>query len=86
MNPRLFRYVAIAALTVLAIPSAFAQEADATIKAAEYALGMIRGPQRIDAINTLEYWGTGLTYNLGQAYRARYAVAGDQRPVAGEQR
>ena len=30
---------------------------------------MIRGPQRIDAINTLEYWGTGLTYNLGQAYR-----------------
>lgn len=69
MNPRLFRYGAIAALTVLAIPSVFAQDAGATIKAAEYALGMIRGPQRIDAINTLEYWGTGLTYNLGQAYR-----------------
>jgi len=69
MNPRLLRYSVAAALTALAIPSLFAQDAAATIKAAEYALGMIRGPQRIDAINTLEYWGTGFTYNLGQAYR-----------------
>src|SRR5437870_13362274 len=48
---------------------AAAQDAAATIKAAEYALGMIRGPQRIDAINTMEYWGTGSTYAFGQAYR-----------------
>ena len=39
--------------------SASAQDAATTIKNAEYALGMIRGPQRIDAINTMEYWGTG---------------------------
>jgi hypothetical protein len=53
----------------LTAPSARAQDAQAVIKTAEYALGMIRGPQRIDAINTLEYWGTGSTYAFGQAYR-----------------
>lgn len=63
---RLFRTLAAAAL---AASSLLAQDATATIKAAEYALGMIRGPQRIDAINTLEYWGTGYTYAFGQAYR-----------------
>ena len=47
---------------------AHAQDAQAVIKNAEYALGMIRGPQRIDAINTIEYWGTGFTYAFGQAY------------------
>lgn len=62
---RLFCYTLIAA--VLAAPSARAQDAQAVIKTAEYALGMIRGPQRIDAINTLEYWGTGSTYAAGQA-------------------
>jgi hypothetical protein len=30
---------------------------------------MIRGPQRIDAVSTLEYWGTGSTYSFGQSYR-----------------
>jgi len=30
---------------------------------------MIRGPQRIDTINTLEYWGTGFTYAFGQSYK-----------------
>jgi hypothetical protein len=46
-----------------------AQDAAATIKAAEYALGMIRGPQRIDAINTVEYWGTGtVSYHASVSY------------------
>jgi glyoxylase-like metal-dependent hydrolase (beta-lactamase superfamily II) len=60
---------AILALMALAVPPARAQDVAATIKAAEYALGMIRGPRRIDAINTLEYWGTGYTYAFGQSYR-----------------
>jgi glyoxylase-like metal-dependent hydrolase (beta-lactamase superfamily II) len=29
---------------------------------------MIRGPQRIDAVSTLEYWGTGSIYAFGQSY------------------
>src|SRR5712691_2875063 len=62
-------YQVIAVVVALAAQSLSAQDAAATIKAAEYALGMIRGPQRIDAINTLEYWGTGNTYAFGQAYR-----------------
>src|SRR3974377_2027020 len=57
------------ALASLGGPCAEAQDAAAKIKDAEYALGMIRGPRRIDAINTLEYWGTGYTYAFGQAYR-----------------
>jgi glyoxylase-like metal-dependent hydrolase (beta-lactamase superfamily II) len=70
MIRRLFCYTLIAGVTAgaLAAPSARAQDAQAVIKTAEYALGMIRGPQRIDAINTLEYWGMGSTYAFGQAY------------------
>jgi hypothetical protein len=52
----------------LAAPCARAQDAQAVIKTAEYALGMIRGPQRIDAVNTLEYWGTGSAYASGPSY------------------
>ena len=49
--------------------SANGQDAAATIKNAEYALGMIRGPQRIDAINTVEYWGTGtVSYHASVSY------------------
>jgi glyoxylase-like metal-dependent hydrolase (beta-lactamase superfamily II) len=62
-------YQVIAVVAALAVPSLSAQDTAATIKAAEYALGMIRGPARIDAINTMEYWGTGSTYAFGQAYR-----------------
>src|SRR5437016_14371982 len=64
------RYATIL-VTILAavVAPARAQDATARIKAAQYALGMIRGPQRIDAINTMEYWGTGRTYAFGQAYR-----------------
>ncbi|PYU19889.1 MAG: MBL fold metallo-hydrolase [Acidobacteria bacterium] len=67
MIRRLFCYTLIAG--ALAAPCARAQDAQAVVKTAEYALGMIRGPQRIDAINTLEYWGTGSTYAFGQSYR-----------------
>jgi glyoxylase-like metal-dependent hydrolase (beta-lactamase superfamily II) len=66
MIRRLFCYTLIAG--ALAAPCARAQDAQAVIKTAEYALGMIRGPQRIDAVATLEYWGTGSTYAFGQAY------------------
>ena len=66
MIRRLFCYTLIAG--ALAAPCARAQDAQAVIKAAEYAQGMIRGPQRIEAINTLEYWGTGFTYAFGQSY------------------
>jgi glyoxylase-like metal-dependent hydrolase (beta-lactamase superfamily II) len=58
----------VAAAVVLG-QSLCAQDVAATLKAAEYALGMIRGPQRIDPINTFEYWGTGSTHAFGQAYR-----------------
>jgi hypothetical protein len=61
----LFCYTLIAG--ALVVPCAHAQDAQAVIKTAEYALGMIRGPQRIDAINTIEYWGTGSIYTAGQA-------------------
>ncbi len=64
------RTVALVMFAALTAPGAHAQDALATIKAAEYALGMIRGPQRIDAINTMEVWGTGTSNNFGQAYRA----------------
>ena len=50
--------ILVTILTAVVAP-ARAQDASARIKAAQYALGMIRGPQRIDAINTMEYWGTG---------------------------
>jgi len=69
MNQSLLVYGAVAAMAAIAVPVAPAQDVSATLKTAEYALGMIRGPRRIDAINTLEYWGTGHIYSLGQAYR-----------------
>src|SRR2546430_16926878 len=61
---------AIILVTILAtaIPPARAQDAAARIKAAQYALGMIRGPQRIDAINTMEYWGQGSSRGLKVTY------------------
>jgi len=59
------RYFLVALFPLLAN----AQDAAATIKTAEYALGMIRGPQRIDAINTVEYWGTGtVAYHASVSY------------------
>jgi hypothetical protein len=66
---------ALVVLAALAAPCVYAQDALATIKTAEYALGMIRGPQRIDAINTMEVWGSGtgndgkITYHASYSYR-----------------
>src|SRR5713226_218534 len=69
----------IAAAAALAVQTARAQTAratttpapdlKATLDAAANALGMIRGPQRIDALSTVEYWGTGFTYAFGQSFR-----------------
>src|ERR1700719_1263311 len=66
MIRRLFNCCTAAALSMASVS---AQDVAATIKKAEYALGMIRGPARIDAINTLEFWGTGSTYAFGQSYK-----------------
>src|SRR5216684_5758465 len=66
MIRRLFNCFTVAALSMASVS---AQDAAATIKKAEYALGMIRGPARIDAINTQEFWATGFTYAFGQSYK-----------------
>ena len=60
-----------ASLAMTLAAQGLAQDAAATIKAAQYAVGMIRGPQRIDPINTLEYWatGSGYTYHASFSYR-----------------
>src|SRR5438046_5486658 len=42
----------------------------ATLKDAANALGMLRQATRMDAINTMELWGTGTSYALGQQYHA----------------
>ncbi len=36
------------------------------------ALGMLRGPNRLDAINTMEYWGSGTSYKDGQPMKTDY--------------
>jgi len=41
-----------------------------TLKDAANALGMLRQATRMDAINTMELWGTGTSYALGQQYHA----------------
>ena len=42
-----------------------------TLRKAADALGMIRGAAPLlDAINTMEFWGSGTTYAYGQAYKA----------------
>jgi glyoxylase-like metal-dependent hydrolase (beta-lactamase superfamily II) len=42
----------------------------ATLKDAANALGMLRQTNRMDAINTMEFWGTGTSNALGQQYHA----------------
>src|SRR5256884_4426873 len=69
---------AITLVTILAtaIAPARAQDAAGRIRAAQSALGLIRGPRRIDAINTIEYWGAGtagrpaakVTYHVSLSY------------------
>ena len=76
------RYLLVALFPLLA----HAQDAATTIKTAEYALGMIRGPQRIDAINTVEYWGTGtVSYHASISYAVPAirvdVVRGGQRQI-----
>lgn len=78
-----FRYAALVVIAALTTPSLFAQDALATIKAAEYALGMIRGPQRIDAINTMEVWGAGTAVaSTGSATKITYRASFSYRTPA----
>jgi glyoxylase-like metal-dependent hydrolase (beta-lactamase superfamily II) len=51
-----------------AVPAAPAIDVGATLTAAADAMGMRRGPQRVDAYTTMEYWATGTTNAIGQAY------------------
>jgi hypothetical protein len=73
MKRRSFACGAIVA--VLAVPSGRAQDAAAKILEAEYALGMIRGVQRIDAIATMEYWGAGTASAGAVNYHASVSYA-----------
>jgi hypothetical protein len=74
----LVAFVAIAAIATLsaqrgrgaAPPAAPTSEAAATLKDAANALGMLRQANRMDAINTMEFWGTGTSNALGQQYHA----------------
>jgi hypothetical protein len=58
-----------------AVAATAASDAPTALKAAADALGMLRGPNRIDAINTMEFWGSGTSYSGGQAYKTDYHVA-----------
>jgi len=69
MKSYLYRSGTIATLAIFCSTAALAQDAAAAIKKAQYAIGMIRGPQRVDAIGTMEYWGTGFAYSFGQAFK-----------------
>ena len=69
MKSHLVRSGMIGALAIFCSTAAPAQDAAATIKKAQYAVGMIRGPARIDAIGTMEYWGTGFAYSFGQQFK-----------------
>lgn len=46
-----------------------AQSAAEALKAAAEALGMIRGPQRVNALDTMEFWAIGSGYVFGQAFK-----------------
>jgi len=51
-----------------AAPAASVPDVKTTLIAAEDVLGMRRGPLRLDAYSTLEYWASGTTNAIGQAY------------------
>ena len=62
-----------------------------TLRAAADALGMVRwsdigaGSVRlpaVDAVNTMEIWATGTTYDAGQAYKTEYHAAIGYNPPA----
>jgi len=70
MLRRLLVCGALAFTIAVDVPRATAQDAQAAIKAAQYALGMIRGPRRIAAVATLEYWGEGSVDGMKANYHA----------------
>jgi glyoxylase-like metal-dependent hydrolase (beta-lactamase superfamily II) len=51
-------------------PAAPTSAVAAMLKDAANALGMLRQANRMDAINTMEFWGTGTSNAIGQQYHA----------------
>ena len=84
MNSRILRCAAIiAALT----SPVCAQDAQRTIKDAEDAIGMLRLPQKIDLIETMEYWGTQTTpTKLAYHASVSYQVPGMRIDMTGKLR
>jgi len=83
------RILTCAAVTAALITPVYAQDAQKTIKDAQDALGMLRLPQKIDLIETMEYWGkqtapTPLTYHASVSYQVpamRIDVTGKSRQI-----
>lgn len=83
------RILTCAAITAALMSPVWAQDAQKTIKDAEDAIGMLRLPQRIDLIATMEYWGTQttpakLTYHASISYQVpgmRIDMGGKSRQI-----
>jgi hypothetical protein len=90
----IFRTLTLAAVTALAIQSVGAQTApdrSKVLRAAADALGMVRwadignGATRlpgIDAINTMEFQGSGTSSASGQTFKTQYHIALGYNPAA----
>ena len=83
------RILTCAAITAALLTPAYAQDAQKTIKDAQDAIGMLRLPQKIDLIETMEYWGkqttpTPLTYHASVSYQVpamRIDMTGKSRQI-----
>jgi len=94
MNATIPRTVVIAAIVGLGLQSAGAQGAldrGKVLRAAADALGMVRwadignGATRlpgVDVVNTMEFQGSGTSYNSGQPVKTEYHVALGYNPAA----
>jgi hypothetical protein len=86
MNRRMLRCAVITAALMSLVR---AQDAQKAIKDAEDAIGMLRLPQKIDLIETMEYWGAQiapakLTYHASISYQVpgmRVDVSGKSRLI-----
>lgn len=81
------RISACAVLAVGLVMPVCAQDAETTIKDAEDALGMLRLPQKIDLLRTLEYWGTAtVPTKLGYHASVSYPTPGMRIDVTAKSR
>lgn len=81
------RILTCAAITAALMSPVCAQDAQKTIKDAEDAIGMLRLPQKIDLIETMEYWGTQTTPNkLTYHASISYQVPGMRIEMTGKSR